>query len=144
MRQILCAVALALVSIEARAAGAPFVHPGLMHSQADLALVRQKLAAGEEPWTSAWKRLRSDPIAGLRYTPKPMAHVSAAPYGKDDVGASQMMRDASAAYQHYVYEKGLQMPYTRQVLDKIRPEGWSPVVPEVFGTLTCFQGQPRR
>jgi len=49
-----------------------------------------------------------------------------------------------AAYQHYVYEKGLPMPYTQQVLGKIRPEGWSIVVPEAFGTLTCFQGHRRR
>ncbi len=27
-------------------------------------------------------------------------------------------------YQHYVFGKGLQMPFTRQVLQKIRPEGW--------------------
>ena len=47
-----------------------------------------------------------------------------------------------AACQHYVYEKGLKMPYTRQVLDKIRPEGCSIVVTEAFGTLACFKGQP--
>jgi hypothetical protein len=87
-----------LLPLEGWAADGGFVHPGLMHSQADLVFVRRKLAAGEEPWTSAWHRLRSDYVAGLRYTPKPVAHVSQAPYGKEDVGAAQMMKDSSAAY----------------------------------------------
>jgi hypothetical protein len=84
----------------ARAADNAFVHPGLMHSQADLAFLREKLAAGEEPWKSAWKRLRSEKIAGLKYQPKPIAQVSQGPYGKEDIGATQMMEDASAAYCH--------------------------------------------
>jgi hypothetical protein len=100
MKHILTILAIVLVSLEVRAADDAFVHPGLMHSQADLAFMRQKLATGEEPWSSGWKRLRSDYIAALRYAPKPTAHVSQAPYGKDDIGASQMMRDASAAYCH--------------------------------------------
>jgi hypothetical protein len=91
-------LALAMLSSAARSADDAFVHPGLMHSQADLAFMRQRLAAGEEPWTCAWKKLRGDPIAGLRYTPKAVAHVSQAPYGKEDAGAFQMMRDAAAAY----------------------------------------------
>jgi hypothetical protein len=115
--------------------------------------MKQKLTAGEEPWAKAWKRLRSEKIAALNYRPRPVPRVSEAPYGKADVGATQMETDASAAYCHAlawrltgqkahadVYTKGLEMPYARQVLDKIRPEGWSPVVPETFGTLTGFKG----
>jgi hypothetical protein len=98
MKCILATLALSMLSSAARSADDAFVHPGLMHSGADLAFMRQKLAAGDEPWTSAWKKLRGDPIAGLRYAPKPVAHVSQAPYGKEDVGAFQLMRDASAAY----------------------------------------------
>ncbi|MFG0255437.1 MAG: alginate lyase family protein [Rhodopirellula sp. JB053] len=36
-----------------------FVHPGLLHSNTDLEFIRQKLQAGEEPWVTAWKDLRS-------------------------------------------------------------------------------------
>ncbi|MCX7048405.1 MAG: alginate lyase family protein [Candidatus Sumerlaeota bacterium] len=42
-------------------------------------------------------------------------------------------------YQHYAIEKGLPMPYTKQVIEKIRPEGWSPDH-ESWGTLTCYKG----
>lgn len=41
-------------------------------------------------------------------------------------------------YQHYAIEKGLLMPYTRQILEKIRPEGWHPDH-ESWETLTVVK-----
>jgi alpha-glucosidase len=38
-------------------------------------------------------------------------------------------------YNHYVHRKGLKMPYTEQVLEKIRPEGFSGDQPPSFGSL---------
>jgi alpha-glucosidase len=38
-------------------------------------------------------------------------------------------------YNHYVIRKGLKMPYTGQVLEKIRPEGFSGDQPPSFGSL---------
>ncbi len=32
----------------------PFVHPGMLQSRADLEFMKQKVAASEEPWKSAW------------------------------------------------------------------------------------------
>jgi len=43
------------------------VHPGGWHSQADLTLIREKVAAREEPWISAWDAIRGDsPNANYR------------------------------------------------------------------------------
>ena len=36
------------------------IHPGGWHSQADLTLIREKVAAGQEPWISAWNEIRND------------------------------------------------------------------------------------
>jgi len=36
----------------------PFVHPGLLHTQDDLDLIRKKVAAGEEPWKSGFEKLK--------------------------------------------------------------------------------------
>ncbi len=41
-------------------------------------------------------------------------------------------------YRHYAVEKNLPMPWTKQVLEKIRPEGWSPDH-EPWGTLMYFK-----
>ena len=40
-------------------------------------------------------------------------------------------------YNHYVRIKGLAMPYTKQVIDKIRPEGYDRDQP-AFGTLLFY------
>ena len=39
------------------------------------------------------------------------------------------------AYNHYVYRKKLKMPYTGEVLEKIRPEGFNGDQPPAFGSL---------
>jgi hypothetical protein len=38
-------------------------------------------------------------------------------------------------YNHYAGRKGLKMPYTKKVLGKIRPEGFSGDQPPAFGSL---------
>jgi hypothetical protein len=35
-----------------------FVHPGLLHTQADLDFMKKKIELGDEPWKTAWESLR--------------------------------------------------------------------------------------
>ncbi|MDO4562683.1 MAG: stalk domain-containing protein [Clostridia bacterium] len=49
--------AMLFASYCASAQDAQFVHPGLLHTEEDLARIREKLAAGEEPYVSGWKKL---------------------------------------------------------------------------------------
>jgi hypothetical protein len=42
-------------------------------------------------------------------------------------------------YQYYVHRKGLEMPFTKQVIEKIRPEGWQ-ADHESWGTLLFYKG----
>ncbi len=44
------------------------------------------------------------------------------------------------AYNHYVFRKGLKMPYTKRVLDLIRPEGYDRDQP-AFGTLFFYHAK---
>ena len=84
------------------AADSLFRHPGILHSRAELDFVKAKVAAGEEPWKSAWKELRGDAISSLDWKPKPAANVVRGPYNNPDVGGTDLMRDAAAAYSHAI------------------------------------------
>ena len=78
--------------------GQEFVHPGMLHSQADLDFLREKAAGEQEPWHSAWKELRKSRLAQPGYTPHPRSHVARGPYNKPDIGATDFLRDGAAAY----------------------------------------------
>lgn len=52
-----------------------FIHPGLLHTEADFERMRSKIQAGEEPWASAWNGLISDGISSLGPSPAPLTVV---------------------------------------------------------------------
>ena len=79
---------------------AEFVHPGLTHSGAALEFVRAKVAAGSEPWKTAWERLRSSDEASLAYRPEPYLEVVRGVRNNPDIGSSEMSDDSAAAYAH--------------------------------------------
>jgi hypothetical protein len=78
---------------------AGFVHPGLLHTAADLARIKTNVAAGVEPWASAWTHFRGDRLVSLDYRPRPLPTVGR---GVDSVGMNNISRDATAAYYHAI------------------------------------------
>ena len=48
-----------------------FLHPGLLHTEADLARMKAKVAAGAQPWLDDWKLLTASPLAQLGFRPRP-------------------------------------------------------------------------
>jgi autotransporter-associated beta strand protein len=74
----------------APAAQAAFVHPGGLHTLADLDRMKAKVAAGESPWIDGWNRLVADTSTLLNYNPSPSANM-----GNSRQNCS---RDAHAAY----------------------------------------------
>jgi hypothetical protein len=73
-----------------------FIHPGLLHTEADFARMRMKFNA--EPWKSSWTRLIGNSHAQLTYQPRPVPVVYR---GKDGVNAenySRLFNDIAAAY----------------------------------------------
>ncbi|GGA98297.1 cellulose binding domain-containing protein [Puia dinghuensis] len=67
-----------------------FIHPGGLHSQADLDRMKAKVAAGAHPWIDDWNVLITDPLAQNTY--------SAAPRGNMGSSRQRADQDAHAAY----------------------------------------------
>lgn len=91
----------AVLCIPWAAAGQPFTHPGILHTQAEIDRTRAKVAAGAQPWKGSWDRLASNSFARLDYRPNPQREVCAG--GNGCPGGETFMpmaRDCAAAYQH--------------------------------------------
>jgi parallel beta-helix repeat protein len=96
---------LGLSAAFAASAAVPFVHPGILQTQADLAFVKQKILAGEQPWKDAFERLRTPrggrggaaPATLLDFKPQPFAHVVRGPYGRPSIGGGELSSSADAA-----------------------------------------------
>ncbi|HEU5070962.1 MAG TPA: LamG-like jellyroll fold domain-containing protein [Verrucomicrobiae bacterium] len=73
----------------------PFVHPGCMSTQADIDRMKAKIAAGAEPWASAYAVLTNNGHSSASYTANPIAYPSR---GVND-NYAPMMNDAAAAYE---------------------------------------------
>ncbi len=84
-------------------AAVPFVHPGLLHSQAEIDFVRTRIRAGKEPWKTAWKHLKSHDLTSLEWKSRAHPNVERGPYNRPSVGANEMMRDAPASYTHALH-----------------------------------------
>jgi hypothetical protein len=79
-------------------AGEAFIHPGMLQNCQDLAFMKQKVAAGEEPWKTAWSNLCSQKYSSLNFQPQPVAHVVRGSYGRPSIGDRELSASANAAY----------------------------------------------
>jgi hypothetical protein len=77
-----------------------FTHPGVLVTRAQLDNVKSKVAAGTQPWASAYSAMRSSNFASLSYTPHPRAIVECGPSSNPNLGCSDERNDAVAAYTH--------------------------------------------
>jgi len=53
----------------------PFIHPGLLHTEADFERMRAKVKAGESPWIDGWQRLTENRHASLSWVPRPQPEI---------------------------------------------------------------------
>jgi Alginate lyase/Carbohydrate binding module (family 6) len=77
-----------------------FQHPGVLVSRPQLDLVKAKVAAGAEPWKTAYAAMAASSYAALTYTPHPRSVVECGPSSNPDYGCSDERNDAIAAYTH--------------------------------------------
>ena len=94
----------------------PFVHPGILHSRAELEFIKQQISTDELPWTSAWEKLKSSKsdsrrrrrsrsaprigVSSLEYQPRPLANVVRGASNSPNIGSSDFSNDSIAAYSH--------------------------------------------
>ncbi|MEU7026295.1 alginate lyase family protein [Streptomyces sp. NPDC046275] len=76
-----------------------FRHPGVVVGAAQLAAVREHVAAGQEPWKSAFAEMSASKYAALDYTPHPAEVVACASNAGTDACVDER-EDAIAAYTH--------------------------------------------
>lgn len=72
----------------------PFVHPGGLHTLADLERMKTKVAAKESPWIEGWERLVADPLSRADYRAAARANLG--------VSRQRASRDAHAAYLNFM------------------------------------------
>src|SRR4051812_24642153 len=72
---------------------AGFQHPGVLVNRAQLDFIKAKVAAGTEPWKSAYQAAKNSEHGALNYSPKPRATVECGPYSKPDLGCKDEQRD---------------------------------------------------
>src|SRR5277367_4734382 len=68
---------------EKSAAG--FYHPGVLVNRAQLEFVKSKVAAGAEPWKSAFEAAKTSDIGSLTYTPHPWKACNCGSFSRPDI-----------------------------------------------------------
>ncbi len=110
---------------------AGFVHPGMLHSSAELEFIRTKVQAGQEPWKSAWAQMQKSRYASLSYQPRPEANV-VRDLGGRWRGAKELGDDALSAYAHAIQWAITQdAAHARKCAEILN--AWSPVLKSITG-----------
>ncbi len=79
-----------------------FVHPGILHTAADLDRMKTNVAAGQEPWKSGFEKLKASKLARFDYKMRgPFAAVGRGD-GNPTNHAQEITDDSVAAYQNAI------------------------------------------
>lgn len=92
----IAALITAIMALCVPALAKPFVHPGLLHTEADFARMKTKVAAGEEPWLSGWQKLEESHHAQLDWNARPQETILRGGPGQN---YPLLFNDIHAAYQ---------------------------------------------
>lgn len=79
------------------ATAGPFLHPGLLHTQTDLARIKQKVEEGAQPYLDGWNQLVNSPYSQAGWTPRATATIVRGGAG-DNVAL--LYNDVARAYQN--------------------------------------------
>jgi hypothetical protein len=77
---------------------AGFYHPGVLVNRAQLDFVKGRIAAGAEPWKSAFEAAKADAFGARNYMPHPWKTCECGPYSRPDHGCKDEQHDSEAAY----------------------------------------------
>ncbi|MFF0094535.1 alginate lyase family protein [Streptomyces canus] len=88
----------AATAVPATAAGSAFAHPGLLHTQADLARMAAKVKSGAAPYTAGFAKLTANRHAQSGWAPNPQATVYRGAGSQQNYAT--LYNDIHAAYQN--------------------------------------------
>lgn len=77
---------------------AGFYHPGVLVNHAQLDFIKAKVAAGAEPWKSAFEAAKASDLGVLSYVPHPWKTCECGPFSRPDHGCKDEQHDSEAAY----------------------------------------------
>jgi len=77
--------------------GIQAVHPGMLHTQADIDRMYARVSTNQEPWRSGWEKLIANGHAQSTWTARPTATIIR---GGDGQNYPQLYNDIHAAYQN--------------------------------------------
>src|SRR3569833_2393154 len=97
MNRTMYCLLLFVLSVLAATLSASFVHPGLLHTQADFDRMAQKVAANASPWIDSWNVLINNRHASLGYGPRPVSYVNRGSNCKPN-NVALLFNDVAAAY----------------------------------------------
>jgi hypothetical protein len=76
----------------------PLKHPGLLSNTTEIEFLKAKIASNQQPWKSAFDRLKAHPSASLTYTATPFAEVLCGGYNRPNQGCNDINDDGVAVY----------------------------------------------
>lgn len=76
-----------VIGLASRVSAQSFVHPGGLHTRADLDRMKTKVAAGEHPWIDGWNLFIKDPKAQDNWKARPAANMGSRQRAQDDATA---------------------------------------------------------
>jgi len=83
----------------ASSADGPFVHPGLLNTQADFDRMKLEVKQGASPWIDDWRLLQGNPHDSLDFKPRPETIVvRGAAQGQHNENYNHLFNDIAAAY----------------------------------------------
>ena len=77
---------------------AGFYHPGVLVNRPQLEFIKSKVAAGTEPWKSAFDAAKGSELGSLTYTPHPWKACNCGSFSRPDLGCKDEQRNSEAAY----------------------------------------------
>ena len=75
-----------------------FHHPGVLVNRAQLDFIKGKIAAGAEPWKSAFEATKASDLGALACTPLPRNEVCCGSRSNPDLGCKDEQHDSETAY----------------------------------------------
>ncbi|UJR61542.1 cell wall anchor protein [Dickeya zeae] len=110
-----------------------FVHPGLLHTQADFDRIKTQLANDAEPWKSGWNKLISNNHASLNWKANPVEIVYRGANSEGAENYGRLYNDAAAAYALALrWKLSGDSAYADKAIDILN--AWSSVLKDIRGT----------